>query len=255
MLFRSAVLLRPTGPADHTPAVSIATLVERRRLVAAVLTLVLALALCSVAVSRAVGRAPADDVAARCERALSMSHGRATLDTGTGPDVVVIGDSYAVGAGTSMTTSWPTRLPGRVHVHAFSGSGFSDHASPCGAVSYADRAAAAVADHPGALVVVQGGLNDHDSSDIDIERGFVRLMRELAGHPVLVVGPPPAPDRAGEVPRVDGVLHRTAVAFGAAYVSMVDADIDYLDDGLHPSVKGHRQFARIVAREMRVLIR
>ena len=36
---------------------------------------------------------------------------------------------------------------------------------------------------------------------------------------------------------------------------MADADLDYLDDGLHPTVKGHRQFARIVAREMRPLLR
>ena len=204
---------------------------------------------------RAVHDAPDAAAAARCERAVLKAAERRALDTGAGPAVVVIGDSYSVGAGGDPLRSWPVHLPGRVHVDGFSGSGFSDDASPCGAVSYADRAARAVADHPGALVVVEGGLNDHARSDAAIAQGFARLVRELEGHPVLVVGPPPAPDRADEVPRVDAVLRRLATGSGAAYLSMADVELDYLADDLHPSRRGHQQFGRLVATVARLMLR
>ena len=45
-------------------------------------------------------------------------------------------------------------------------------------------------------MVVEGGLNDADRTDGAITRGFERLVRTLRGHELLVVGPPPAPDRA-----------------------------------------------------------
>ncbi len=119
-----------------------------------------------------------------CDRARQAAADRRDLDTGSGTPIVVVGDSYSVGAGVAPLDSWPTRLPGRVHVDGFSGSGFSAGASGCGPVSYAERAARAVAGRPGALVVVEGGLNDHDQSDEDIAAGFQRLTGRLAGHDV-----------------------------------------------------------------------
>ncbi|WP_148613868.1 SGNH/GDSL hydrolase family protein [Nocardioides rubriscoriae] len=220
---------------------------SRRVLAAGAGVLVLALVVTAVAVVRATGGGVDTGVAARCARATARSAEQAAHDTGAGPDVVVIGDSYSVGAGTDPRTSWPHRLPGRVHVEGFSGSGFSEGASPCGAVSYADRAARAVAGRPGALVVVEGGLNDHDESDRDIEQGFARLLGALAGHRVLVVGPPPAPSRAADVPRVDALLARLSHGAGAAYLSMAGADLDYLADDLHPTVLGHHRFGDLVA--------
>ncbi|MDO9457270.1 SGNH/GDSL hydrolase family protein [Nocardioides sp.] len=230
------------------------TALTRRRLVASLVVLAIALGLTVFAVARATGGAPVDEVSARCQRAAERAEERRSLDTGTGPAVVVIGDSYSVGAGVDLLQSWPTRLPGRVHVDGFSGSGFSATASPCGAVSYADRAARAVAGRPGALVVVEGGLNDHAQNDYDIQRGFVRLMQVLAGHPVLVVGPPPAPSRAAEVPRVDAALARMATGFGASYLSLAQVDLDYLDDDLHPTVRGQRKLGRLVAAEVARLL-
>ncbi len=197
-------------------------------------------------VSRAE-RADRAEAAARCERAAVRAEERRSLDTGRGADVVVIGDSYAVGAGSKPALSWPRRLPGRVHVDGFSGSGFSEEASPCGAVSYADRAPTVLAGHPGAVVVVQGGLNDHRQGDAAIERGFARLVQALAGHDVVVVGPPPAPDRILGVARVDALLSRLTSAAGVPYVSMLRADLDYLPDGLHPTPLGHREFGDLVA--------
>ena len=229
-----------------------------RRRVASALAVVLAVALTSVGVSRATGDAPQG-----CERSRLDAAERRGLDTGpvaargsarTVPDVVVIGDSWSVGTGTGPLESWPVRLPGRVHVDGFGGSGFSSAASPCRGASYADRAARAVAGHPDALVVVEGGLNDVDQTDREIERGFVRMMRVLAGHRVLVVGPAPAPSRARWVPRVDAALARVATGFGATYVSMAEVDVDYLDDDLHPTARGHREFGDLVAEAVAPLL-
>ena len=58
--------------------------------------------------------------------------------TGSGERVVVVGDSWSAGLGLDdPVQSWPSRLPGRIHVAGFSGTGFSAHASPCGRVSFA----------------------------------------------------------------------------------------------------------------------
>ncbi|MEZ0578122.1 SGNH/GDSL hydrolase family protein [Nocardioides sp. MH1] len=182
----------------------------------------------------------------RCTGFRQAAAARSALVTGTGRDVLVIGDSYSVGLGTSAADSWPTRLPGRVHVAGFSGSGFGAHSSECGAVSYADRAPRALARDPG-LVVVEGGLNDFDQSRAAIRAGFADLLADLGHRRVLVVGPPPAPQRAGAVPAVDAELARLSRRYGVGYLSMQHADLSYLDDGLHLTAEGHRQFGDLVA--------
>jgi acyl-CoA thioesterase-1 len=191
------------------------------------------------------GRASGDD-ADRCARFAAASASRAAADTGSGPRVAVIGDSYSVGLGLDRPAqSWPAQLPGRVHVDGFSGWGFSARASGCGPVSFADRAAAAAT--AADLVVVEGGLNDTDRSDADIRAGFARLMRTLAGHHVLVVGPAAAPARSGAVPRVDALLAELAAGAGATYLRMSDLQLTYLDDRLHLSAAGHVAFGAHVA--------
>lgn len=193
-------------------------------------------------VSAATGGSPS-----WCDQARDAASARRSHDTGSGPDVVVIGDSWSVGLGTSAADSWPTRLPGRVHVDGFSGSGFSATSSDCGPQSYAARADRAVAGHPGALVVVEGGLNDFDQTDAAIEQGVADLVGRLDGHRVVVVGPAAAPSRAAEVPRVDAVLEGAAERAGVTYLSMAGADVTYLDDELHPTAAGHRAFGDAVA--------
>jgi acyl-CoA thioesterase-1 len=193
--------------------------------------------------------AAAED-ARHCARFAQASLERAAADVGSGPSVVVIGDSYSVGLGLDRPAgSWPSRLPGRVHVAGFSGSGFSTGASGCGAVAFADRAAEAVAGSAD-LVVVEGGLNDFDQPAAEITAGFQRLMQILAGRPVLVVGPVTAPSRARAVPRVDRLLARLAAASGATYVRTSGLDLDYLDDRLHLTEAGHRAFGDHVARRV-----
>jgi acyl-CoA thioesterase-1 len=186
----------------------------------------------------------------RCDRFASDSEARAAAVTGSGERVVVIGDSWSAGLGLDrIASSWPSRLPGTVHVAGFSGSGFSEAASPCAGVSFADRAPAAV--RGGAdLVVVEGGLNDYDVPTTAIRTGFRRLMAELRGHRVVVVGPATAPSRATEVPRVDALLSRLSAAYDVDYVRTSGLDLPYLPDRLHLTPAGHEQFGDFVAGEL-----
>jgi acyl-CoA thioesterase-1 len=185
--------------------------------------------------------------ARHCARFAETAAVRAAEDSGGGTPVVVIGDSYSVGLGLDRPArSWPARLEGRVHVAGFSGSGFSAGASGCGAVSFADRAADAVRGGTD-LVVVEGGLNDFDQSDAAVTSGFGRLMRALEGRRVVIVGPVLAPSRAGAVPRVDRLLERLAAEHGTAYIRTSGLDLDYLDDRLHLTEAGHREFGEYVA--------
>ncbi|WP_322937836.1 SGNH/GDSL hydrolase family protein [Nocardioides bizhenqiangii] len=182
----------------------------------------------------------------RCTEFRAAARERAELVTGTGDDVLVIGDSYSVGLGVRAAESWPTRLAGRVEVDGFSGSGFSRDASSCGYLSYAVRAARSLPDEPG-LVVVEGGLNDVDQPRQAIREGFAALVSALRGRQVLVVGPAPAPDRAAAVPAVDRLLARLSEEHGVGYLSMLDTDLHYLPDGLHLTADGHREFGDRVA--------
>jgi acyl-CoA thioesterase-1 len=189
----------------------------------------------------------------KCERFAAASVKRAAQVTGSGERVVVIGDSWSAGLGLDHPVrSWPSRLPGRIHVAGFSGSGFSEQASPCGRVSFADRAPVAL--RGGAdLVVVEGGLNDFDRSRAEIKAGFVRVIRAAAAYPIVVVGPATAPARADAVPRIDRLLRHLSDRYGVPYVSTVDLALPYLDDHLHLTAAGHRAFGDVVAERIAAL--
>jgi len=212
----------------------------------AVLVTVLVASLYGV-VSQASGAKPT-----RCEQFRADSVARAGQVTGNGERVVVIGDSWSAGLGLARPVrSWPSRLPGQVHVAGFSGSGFSAGASPCGRVSFADRAPAVV--RGADLLVVEGGLNDWDRSDAEIRSGFARLMRLVRAADVprlVVVGPASAPSRAAKVPHVDALLAQLSRQYGVGYVSTADLDLPYLGDRLHLTEAGHRAFGDQVARRI-----
>lgn len=231
---------RRAGP--HTFPVRVRVLVLTAALVAAL----------SVAL---MTRADAEDTS-RCAEFRADSRARAEIVTGTGKRVVVIGDSWSAGLGLDrIGRSWPSRLSGRVRVAGFSGSGFSEEASPCGEVSFADRAPAAVG-QGARLVVVQGGLNDWDRSDEEIRQGFrsvMRLLRSLDVRRVVVVGPATAPSRADQVPRVDALLRRLTERRGLDYVSTADLDLPYRGDRLHLTEAGHQLFGDSVARRIAAL--
>lgn len=193
-------------------------------------------------------RAAADAVLhARCLRFSHDQHWRAARPTGSGRKVVVIGDSWSAGYGLAdPDRSWPARLAGRVDVDGFPGSGFSEHASGCHLVSYADRARADIR-HGASLVVVEGGLNDFDQPSSDITAGFDRLMAELRGLHVIVVGPALAPSRAAAVPRVDRLLAGLCAQQHVPYYSTVRLRLAYQRDGLHPTQAGADTFGSAVA--------
>jgi acyl-CoA thioesterase-1 len=183
----------------------------------------------------------------RCQRFAAESVHRAGMVTGSGQRVVVIGDSWSAGLGLDHPAqSWPARLPGRIHVAGFATTGFSEKASPCGRVSFADRAPAAL--KGGAdLLVVEGGLNDFDRSRAEIKAGFVRVMTYAAPYRTVVVGPAMAPSRADAVPRVDRLLAHLSAKYAVPYVSTVDLKLPYLPDRLHLQPAGHRVFGDAVA--------
>ena len=187
----------------------------------------------------------------RCARFAAQSQVRERLVTGHGQRVVVIGDSYSVGLGLrDPESSWPSRLPGRVHVFGFSGSGFSAHASPCRDVAFDVREAHALS-AGASLVVVEGGLNDFNRPAGEVRAGFRSLMHALHGRDVLVVGPPRAPTRADGAAQVDAILRAESARAGVRYLSMIDGLFPYLDDGLHLTPSGHRAFGSLVAAAVR----
>ncbi|MCP3420767.1 GDSL-type esterase/lipase family protein [Nocardioides pinisoli] len=192
----------------------------------------------------------ADAGPTRCQQHRLDARERAGIVTGEGERVLVIGDSWSVGLGQDdLSRSWAGRLPGEVHVSGYSGSGFSAGASGCGRVSFHDRARTALVVRP-RLVVVAGGLNDYDQPARAIDSGFRNLMADLAGQSVVVVGPATAPLRAGAVPRVDDRLEVLAALYGVPYVRTSDLDLDYLDDRLHLTEDGHREFGDAVAERL-----
>lgn len=185
-----------------------------------------------------------------CQRHEAASVARAakvSADANTDRRVLVIGDSWSVGLGLRRPEeSWPSRLPGQVRVAGFSGSGFSATASSCPQTSYADRARGALGDGAD-LVVLEGGLNDFDQTDAAIRAGVRRVLRELQGERVVIVGPASAPDRASAVPRVNALLARLAERAGVPYLDATGFELTYLADGLHLTPTGHRAFGDAVA--------
>ena len=103
-------------------------------------------------------------------------------------------------------------------------------------------------------MVVEGGLNDYNQPSADIRAGFDRLMSQLHGHRVVVVGPPSAPSRAHAVPRVDELLADLSEEYGVAYVRTSGWSLPYLDDRLHLTPAGHRTFGDNVAQEIATLV-
>ena len=222
--------------------------VARQRVLALLVCALLVGVVGVLTVDRATGTKPG-----RCAEFTLQSHERALAVTGSGADVLVIGDSWTAGLGLDdLSRSWPSRLPGRVHVAGFSGSGYADGASACGRqVSFASRAGAALrAVPPGTPVVVAGGLNDWDSSGADIRAGFEKLVVALEGHPVTVVGPAAAPARSTYMPRVESLLRTLCAEHGLRYVAVGDLRLDYLPDLLHLQPSAHAAFGDEVARRI-----
>ena len=55
------------------------------------------------------------------------------------------------------------------------------------------------------------------------------------------------PSRSAGAQRVDALLERLATKHRVPYVSTLDLSLDYLDDDLHLTERGHDEFGRAVA--------
>ncbi len=187
---------------------------------------------------------------AKCDRFDRQQALRERQDQGTGAPVTVIGDSFSIGTGLpDMLQSWPSRLPGRVHVDGHPGSGFSNLSSPCGPqYAFHRRVARATAGGP-ELVVVQGGINDWDRTDAQIAAGFARLALRLAGRQVLVVGPVMVkpPRLAARIAHLDRLLATQSRWHGMRYLSMSKMVLPKHADGVHLAPYGHVLFGDKVA--------
>lgn len=183
-----------------------------------------------------------------CERLALSRKKRLAFTTGTGPRVLVIGDSWSTGAKLPPgARDWSEWIDGEVRVDGVPGSGFSESALGCPGLAYGDRAASSVRQVHPQLVVVQGGLNDTDAPVAEVRRGFYRLALALGEADVVVVGPTIAPKRAAEVPAVDELLRQLSEAAGFTYLSTTDLQLHYLRDGLHLTRRGHRLLGEAVA--------
>lgn len=194
--------------------------------------------------------APGDAEAARAESCRTIhaaaEERRAVVGQQERPRIAVVGDSYSQGSGlVDPADSWPSRLEGTVVVDGFGGSGFTVQASPCKDVAFPLRVDRALATEPD-LVVVQGGLNDHDVSAAAVRAAAEETLRRLEGHRVVVVGPPPAPRRLAGAARVDAVLQQVAAAEDVPYIRTYDWELDYLPDRLHLTPGGHEAFGDAV---------
>ncbi len=175
---------------------------------------------------------------------------------------VFIGDSYTVGAGTSLSgTGFPAMLGAmrgwEVVNLGISGTGYATDRDeswcpPAGCLDYAGVIPDAVAHDPD-VVVVSGGRNDLSRNTIDelepAVADFYAQLREALPNARIVVTSPiwddPPPPRA--LLELSDVVEREATRVGAEYLDLGDPLEGRPDliapDGLHPNEEGLRLIA------------
>ena len=168
--------------------------------------------------------------------------------------VAVLGDSYTQGSGLAgPEEAWPTalgeRLGAEVVVDGVGSTGFTTAGlCPPAEITYGQRLDA---DPPDAdVVVVQGGVNDALVGRPDaVAEAAADVLGDLEDVPVVVVvGPALVPTaEASDIATVDGALRQATDDAGRLYVPLLDAGIELLDDGLHPTVAGQQRIAELVA--------
>lgn len=162
------------------------------------------------------------------------------------PTVVVLGDSYSVGAGLDdRAKAWPT-LAGKAegwatHVAGVGGTGFVNQ-GPCGGQSFGQRLSDVMALEPDTLIIA-GGVNDSDSAPNDVRASATAVLRLTASVPtVIVVGPADAPAK-DNLPAIDAALAEATEASGRKYVSALGWELEYQPDRLHPTEAGQAVYA------------
>jgi len=180
----------------------------------------------------------------------------AAAPSAPGSAVVVLGDSFTVGVGSSTGRGYLDHLAEdmawSVTAAAESGTGYVSPSVVPGYQPYGGRVAELASLRP-SLVVVQGSTNDVGRSAADVGRAadalYADLRTQLPGTPVVVVGPldAPAVDPAG-VRAVRDALAEAAEEAGLPFIDPIEGgwlqppDGLYAD-GLHPDDQGYAEFA------------
>jgi len=167
--------------------------------------------------------------------------------------VVVLGDSYSEGAGLDGSMAWPV-LAGasqgwETNVASVGSTGFVNQ-GPCGGQSFGQRLDRVLAANPQTLIIA-GGVNDSESSPVEVQSAASAVLYLVAAVPnVVVIGPTNASAK-NNLPDVDAALSKAAAANGRKYVSALSWDIEYQPDDLHPTESGQQAYARNVVAAMR----
>ncbi|CAH0231721.1 hypothetical protein SRABI26_02666 [Arthrobacter sp. Bi26] len=171
------------------------------------------------------------------------------------PRVAIIGDSYSAGDGlTDRTQGWSYRI-GQAEGwdSSVAGVGMTGYVNRgyCGNQSFGERIAQVSRLHPDTLII-QGGLNDWEAPEKDIELAAGMLLDQIADvKTVVMVGPTNSPAR-DNLDRVDRALSAAAAKHNRQYVSALGWDLDFLPDRLHLTPAGHADFAARVAAAARI---
>jgi lysophospholipase L1-like esterase len=176
-----------------------------------------------------------------------------------GPTVTVIGDSWSVGGALpAHTDGFPYLLADqmgwRVRIAGGSGTGFQQ---PGGCdTNYVDRAATIPKDTR--LVLFEGGINDAARGPSlrglpeAIHAAVTAAEKRAPQAQVVILGIPTLPYfSAAEMQRINSVLQESAAAAGAIWLPARDR-VDLYWDDVHPTPKGHRQYAEHIVRALRV---
>ncbi|MGY2127016.1 SGNH/GDSL hydrolase family protein [Blastococcus sp. SYSU DS0617] len=174
--------------------------------------------------------------------------------TSGSPTITVLGDSYTRGTGLSgPEVAWPTALGERLGAEVVvDGVGATGYTTPGFCMTAPFRYGQRLDSDPpeGDVVVVQGSVNDSLLGTPDeVGAAAADVLEQLEDVPtVVVVGPPrvPAADEA-ELAVIDAALREATDEAGRVYVPLMDADIELLDDDLHPTEAGQQRIAELVA--------
>jgi acyl-CoA thioesterase-1 len=187
-----------------------------------------------------------------CQKVVSFIEANGpVIQTASGsPKVAIIGDSYSAGDGLQdRTQGWAYRIGKTQGWDTYvAGVGMTGYVNRgyCGDQAFGERITQVSRLHPDTLII-QGGLNDWEASERDVELAAGMLLDQVSDlRRVVLVGPTNSPER-GNLERVDHALAAAAEKHQRQYVSALGWDLEFLPDDLHLTPAGHADFAARVA--------